>query len=310
MTDATVSFKVSGAVQVKEGDINASSNSKKLRFYVTGVTGVKAYACNTGSADANRTLSLSIKENGETEVITTPITGSAGKNKACSVEYKSLSVDKKYLVDLSNADDVMAVYAVRFIVDGSVESTTESIVLEGVDGTAEEKEALACTRTSEAGTVSASISNIGAFNSTKGISFVNTSVFTVTAPKTISKVEIVLGDASNVGTAQWKVGEKAWTPMYEFKQQIHYYYPLENKTTLTFTADMTAKDSSKAYSCYVKKINVTYADIDLDDIVTGIQTVKSTKAANDSAIYNLAGQKVSDGFKGIAIQNGRKVILK
>ena len=50
----------------------------------------------------------------------------------------------------------------------------------------------------------------------------------------------------------------------------------------------------------------------LDDTTkpTGINTIKAMKAANDAAIYNLAGQKVSDSFKGIAIQNGKKVVLK
>jgi hypothetical protein len=35
----------------------------------------------------------------------------------------------------------------------------------------------------------------------------------------------------------------------------------------------------------------------------------SVKVA-DGATYNLAGQKVADGFKGIGIRNGKKVVLK
>ncbi len=42
---------------------------------------------------------------------------------------------------------------------------------------------------------------------------------------------------------------------------------------------------------------------------TGIETVKAAAQSN-APIYNLAGQKVSANFKGIAIQNGKKVILK
>ena len=41
---------------------------------------------------------------------------------------------------------------------------------------------------------------------------------------------------------------------------------------------------------------------------TGINVVKA--AANNAAIYNLAGQKVANGFKGIVIMNGRKMIQK
>ena len=40
-----------------------------------------------------------------------------------------------------------------------------------------------------------------------------------------------------------------------------------------------------------------------------INTVKAVEA-EDSAAYNLAGQKVADGFKGIVVKNGRKMIQK
>jgi len=46
-----------------------------------------------------------------------------------------------------------------------------------------------------------------------------------------------------------------------------------------------------------------------DDITSGIQGVKTVSVEN-GAIYNLAGQKVNANFKGIAIQNGKKVVLK
>ena len=41
---------------------------------------------------------------------------------------------------------------------------------------------------------------------------------------------------------------------------------------------------------------------------TGINTVKT--AANDAVIYNLAGQKVSNDFKGLVIKDGKKMIQK
>jgi len=42
---------------------------------------------------------------------------------------------------------------------------------------------------------------------------------------------------------------------------------------------------------------------------TGIENVKAAKA-NDAVIYNLAGQKVNKSFKGIAIMNGKKIVVK
>lgn len=45
--------------------------------------------------------------------------------------------------------------------------------------------------------------------------------------------------------------------------------------------------------------------------LTAIEAVKNVATKNANApMYNLAGQKVENGFKGIAIQNGRKVVIK
>lgn len=43
---------------------------------------------------------------------------------------------------------------------------------------------------------------------------------------------------------------------------------------------------------------------------TGIESVETAKEANDGAIYNLAGQKVSADYKGVVIKNGKKVMMK
>ncbi len=46
-----------------------------------------------------------------------------------------------------------------------------------------------------------------------------------------------------------------------------------------------------------------------EPIPTGIKEIKTTKVTSN-AIYNLAGQRVSKEYKGIAIKNGQKVIIK
>ena len=51
-------------------------------------------------------------------------------------------------------------------------------------------------------------------------------------------------------------------------------------------------------------------DIDLgDESVTGISKIQ-TETSNDAPIYNLNGQRVGTDYKGIVIQNGKKVIKK
>lgn len=48
---------------------------------------------------------------------------------------------------------------------------------------------------------------------------------------------------------------------------------------------------------------------ELPEIVTGIETVKVAHQ-NANAIYNLAGQQVNEGFKGLVIMNGKKIVKK
>ena len=45
-------------------------------------------------------------------------------------------------------------------------------------------------------------------------------------------------------------------------------------------------------------------------IPTGINAIKTAEKDNNGAIYNLAGQKVENGYKGLVIKNGKKMIQK
>lgn len=57
-------------------------------------------------------------------------------------------------------------------------------------------------------------------------------------------------------------------------------------------------------------ISVGYTFAQLASGTTAINTVKAAEAAADGAAYNLAGQKVNAGYKGLVIKNGKKVIVK
>ena len=71
----------------------------------------------------------------------------------------------------------------------------------------------------------------------------------------------------------------------------------EHKITRTNSAAENAGESG------MFAVQVTYTG------GTGINSIHFNNVQND-AIYNLAGQKVNSGFKGIAIVNGKKVVLK
>lgn len=42
----------------------------------------------------------------------------------------------------------------------------------------------------------------------------------------------------------------------------------------------------------------------------GLNAIKTTENTNDAVIYNLAGQKVANNYKGLVIKNGKKVVMK
>ena len=60
-----------------------------------------------------------------------------------------------------------------------------------------------------------------------------------------------------------------------------------------------------------KSVNVQAITIntDLPEISTGIGVVKAN-AEDNGAAYNVAGQKVDEGYKGLVIKGGKKMIQK
>jgi hypothetical protein len=61
------------------------------------------------------------------------------------------------------------------------------------------------------------------------------------------------------------------------------------------------------------QMQADFGDVNVDEYLNGGETaIKTVKAAqnSDAPIYNLAGQKVSKAYKGIAIQNGKKFVVK
>ena len=76
-----------------------------------------------------------------------------------------------------------------------------------------------------------------------------------------------------------------------------------------------ASDQPVSLRIYIGKLannkQVAIANVVITGIsatASGIQTVKAD--AVNAPAYNLAGQKVSEGYKGVVIQNGKKVVMK
>ena len=55
---------------------------------------------------------------------------------------------------------------------------------------------------------------------------------------------------------------------------------------------------------------VEIADSGFPTDPTGIQTVNRETKTAGSAVYNLAGQKVANDYKGLVIKDGKKIVVK
>ena len=77
--------------------------------------------------------------------------------------------------------------------------------------------------------------------------------------------------------------------------------------------DVTTFEAADTYYTFQKYSgtgNILISSIEFTPAeITGISTIAAEKVS-DGAIYNLAGQKVSENYKGIVIKNGRKVVVK
>lgn len=85
----------------------------------------------------------------------------------------------------------------------------------------------------------------------------------------------------------------------------------EAKATYTGDAGVIyifAKSAINLYDIIASNVGTTVL-LDDTSMPTGIQTVKAA-AVQNGAIYNLAGQKVSESYKGVVIKNGKKMVTK
>ena len=68
----------------------------------------------------------------------------------------------------------------------------------------------------------------------------------------------------------------------------------------------TTTSSATSATCYIDNIEVTFKKD-----ASGIESVTTAPAVKgNGALYNLAGQRVADGYKGLVIMNGKKVVMK
>lgn len=84
--------------------------------------------------------------------------------------------------------------------------------------------------------------------------------------------------------------------------QDGFYKAPEGKTIPAKCAYLEVANSASSVKCFSLG--------DHSGSTTGITSVKNEAAGNNAPMYNLAGQLVGKGYKGIVIKNGKKIVLK
>ena len=84
--------------------------------------------------------------------------------------------------------------------------------------------------------------------------------------------------------------------------QDGFYKAPEGKTIPAKCAYLEVEKSANPAKCFSLG--------DHSGSTTGITSVKNEAAGNNAPMYNLAGQLVDKGYKGIVIKNGKKIVLK
>ncbi len=85
----------------------------------------------------------------------------------------------------------------------------------------------------------------------------------------------------------------------------------EGGNTIEFELTGAEGGSYYTFQKYSGTGNILISSIEFTYVgTTGINDVKAAKAENNAVMYNIAGQKVNNGFKGLVIKNGKKVVLK
>lgn len=84
--------------------------------------------------------------------------------------------------------------------------------------------------------------------------------------------------------------------------QDGFYKASKGKTIPVKCAYLEVANSASSVKCFSLG--------DHSGSTTGITSVKNEAAGNNAPMYNLAGQLVGKGYKGIVIKNGKKIVLK
>lgn len=156
----------------------------------------------------------------------------------------------------------------------------------------------------------------------KMLGIVNNGILTSSPiAKAVSKIEMDIWNPATV-TAIFMLGYsvdggETWTQMRPSGSQIQLSVPAKSTTHVSYNSDKLPANSmlrlfqykgSSSVMSYIDNIKVSYTG----GQITGVSDVvveRSSQSHND-VLYNLNGQRVLQGTKGLLIRNGRKYVSK
>lgn len=122
---------------------------------------------------------------------------------------------------------------------------------------------------------------------------------------TLTKAEDWQNVTSDLKMSDGTITSTAETAVYGLATvdgQDGFYKASKGKTIPVKCAYLEVANSASSVKCFSLG--------DHSGSTTGITSVKNEAAGNNAPMYNLAGQLVDKGYKGIVIKNGKKIVLK
>ena len=120
--------------------------------------------------------------------------------------------------------------------------------------------------------------------------------------KKVTFYSYVNKDAATERASYWKeVNSTSYTEETIFASYKDFDNPDKREYTFDATNVVTFTNTGEQ-CCYI-------VFIDVEDGTTGITAAK-TEIVDNGLIFNLAGQKVANNYKGLVIKNGKKVVMK
>ena len=268
---------IAPAITVADGKVVMTCSTEGASIYYATTTGV------TAATGTLYTEPLAITSSVTYYAIATKEGMDVSKESSKAVEYNAIPAEATLEATLK---------APRDIASGEADEALENIT----DGT------FTAVKVED----DAVLSNSAAWNDAaafKGLVKVKKTItITTTGEKNIVGIKVI-----GISNSDGNVQPVTATGM-KFTTDSNMLPARDNESQQPGTVELVAETPAKEFKVYFSGQARAMFEVYTGTADTGIKAVEAEQ--NAAAFYNLAGQKVSEGFKGIIVKNGKKVVMK